>query len=398
MGDVNSSVMAPQNNVVLPVTTKTGCNASEPNLGLQWGIGEMQGWRPSMEDAHVAMGSLSQLGRHKADSWADTGLFGVFDGHGGEQVAKFCAEHLPQAIVDGEPSKAAAVLHDSFMLMDQKLVDFGEATLPTDQWHPDYVGCTAVACLVRGDTLIVANAGDSRAVLSQNGLACDLSQDHKPDLRKEAKRIKKAGGRVFNGRVNGQLAVSRAMGDLHFKSTDLDPAHQMVSCVPDIKTCQRHVGDEFMVIACDGVWDVLTSQEVVDRVHEDLPAIRRGELQPTDVVNKILDACICSEHPANTGGKGGDNMTMILVVFDANWVPVVKVHHSIMNMCLGWIGKKGQVPGQRPGSDLLPDKAKANTPKVSRPVLLGRTSQPHPFKEAAGAPDKRVGTADIRHL
>jgi serine/threonine protein phosphatase PrpC len=307
----------------LPVTTKKAGSASQQALGLQWGVGEMQGWRPAMEDAHIAMGSLSFMLEGQSD-WADTALFGVFDGHGGEQVAKFCAAHLPRTIACEPASDVPTVLRDSFLHMDHMLTDLAKKVPPTDPGHPDRVGSTAVTCLINRDTLVVANAGDSRAVLSRGGCALELSNDHKPSLQTEADRINRAGGFVVEQscgphtihRVNGNLSLSRSIGDLRFKkNTDLSAAEQIVSCVPEVQTCKRQHSDEFMVIACDGVWDVFTSEEVVRRVHKDLPAIRRGDLQPSDVVCNILDECL-TEDPHQSFGKGADNMTMILVVFD----------------------------------------------------------------------------------
>lgn len=280
----------------------------------------MQGWRPSMEDAYVATGSLGQ----QQSDWANTGLFAVFDGHGGDQVSKFCAKQLPRALVQGRAAEAAAALNASFFTVDQMLADAGKKLSPNDPAHPDNVGCTAVACVVRKDSIIVANAGDSRAVLSRSGRAHDLSQDHKPSDTQEVERVRRAGGFVSEHkcgshtihRVNGQLSVSRAIGDQRFKkNTQMSAVNQAVSCAPDVNICKRQRGDEFLVIACDGIWDVLSSQAVVDLVRQDLAAIRRGDIKPADVISKVLDRCL-SPDPSKTFGKGGDNMTMILVVFD----------------------------------------------------------------------------------
>jgi serine/threonine protein phosphatase PrpC len=275
-----------------------------------------------MEDAHIAIGSLAP-GRQ--DQWATTGLFGVFDGHGGAQTANFCAAQLPHALFTGNPLRAPyEALNDSFLCLDEMLGEVGKKIPTTDRGHPNHQGCTAIACLLRKDSIIVANAGDSRAVLSRNGVACELSKDHKPELSCESARIIKAGGYVAEKsygphtihRVNGDLAVSRAVGDLRFKqNANLSPAEQIVSCAPDLRTCCRQPEDEFLVLACDGVWDVMTSQEVVNCIRGDLPGIRRGDMQPADVVCKILDKCI-SPDLNQTFGKGGDNMTMILVVFE----------------------------------------------------------------------------------
>jgi len=276
-----------------------------------------------MEDAHIAMGSMNQ------GPMSSSGLFAVFDGHGGKHIADFCAESLPRALAESGTAEPAHALHSAFLRMDEVLIE-AAARMPLGSiGHPDRVGCTAVACLVEEKRICVANAGDSRAVLCRNGKAVECSQDHKPSLQSEAARIQRAGGFITEQscaantvhRINGDLSLSRAIGDLRFKkNASLAAEEQMVSCVPEVRTFSRHPDDEFMVLACDGIWDVLDSQEVVDRVAAHLPALHRAEVMPADVVCKILDECLASD-PSKTGGIGGDNMTMVLVVFRDAEVP-----------------------------------------------------------------------------
>eukprot|EP00930_Biecheleria_cincta_P023203 TRINITY_DN1679_c0_g2_i1.p1 TRINITY_DN1679_c0_g2~~TRINITY_DN1679_c0_g2_i1.p1 ORF type:complete len:396 (-),score=59.13 TRINITY_DN1679_c0_g2_i1:238-1425(-) len=301
-----------------PITEKKTRNDSSLELGLIWGVGEMQGWRPSMEDDSVATASLGSDAE-----WAGVGLFGVFDGHGGPQVANYCAQHLPKAVAKGDQSDPQAAMRNSFFVLDSKLAQSAHTMDVRDPAHPDHVGCTAAACLVRRHDLIVANAGDSRVVLGRKGRALDLSEDHKPGSSKELARIKAAGGVVVEQqvgphvihRVNGSLSLSRAIGDHRFKKDGRrSQADQVVTCLPDVKTYRRRHDDDFMVIACDGIWDVLSSQEVVDRVQRHLPAMLAGEKQPSDVVCHILDECLSAD-PLKSFGKGGDNMTMLIVVF-----------------------------------------------------------------------------------
>merc|ERR1712008_572702 len=114
-----------------------------------------------------------------------------------------------------------------------------------------------------------ANAGDSRSVYSKNsGKAIALSYDHKPDDEPEETRIMKAGGYVSGGRVDGDLAVSRGFGDFRFKACpQLEPHDQRVSPIPDIMVQNRNdEEDEFIILACDGIWDVATNQECVQMV------------------------------------------------------------------------------------------------------------------------------------
>lgn len=112
----------------------------------------------------------------------------------------------------------------------------------------------------------MANAGDSRCVLCRDGQAVELSLDHKPEDEPEMERIVKAGGKVTaDGRVNGGLNLSRALGDHAYKqNADLPPQEQMISALPDV----RHITieperDEFMVLACDGIWNFMSSQDVI---------------------------------------------------------------------------------------------------------------------------------------
>lgn len=97
------------------------------------------------------------------------------------------------------------------------------------------VGCTANVVLITPTSYIVANAGDSRSVLSRNGKAIDLSKDHKPESPQEEARVKKAGGQISMGRVNGGLNLTRSFGDFDYKrNKNLPYDEQMITCKPDI--------------------------------------------------------------------------------------------------------------------------------------------------------------------
>jgi serine/threonine protein phosphatase PrpC len=116
-------------------------------------------------------------------------------------------------------------------------------------------------------------------------------------------------------RINGGLNVSRTIGDLKYKQNEnLPPNSQIVSCTPEIMSFWRAPQDEFLLIACDGVWDVLSSQEAVDAVRERLSEIQDGSVEPSEVAEEILDMCV-SPNLTQTHGLGGDNMTLIIVVF-----------------------------------------------------------------------------------
>ncbi|KAM4693351.1 protein phosphatase 1G [Discoglossus pictus] len=181
-------------------------------------------------------------------------------------------------------------------------------------------GTTAVVALIRGKQLIVANAGDSRCVVSERGKAVDMSYDHKPEDELELARIKNAGGKVtMDGRVNGGLNLSRAIGDHFYKrNKNLPPEEQMISALPDIKVLTLNEEHNFMVIACDGIWNVMSSQEVIDFIHDKITQQEQSGVSVplSSIVEELLDQCLAPDTSGD--GTGCDNMTCIIVRFQAS--------------------------------------------------------------------------------
>jgi protein phosphatase 2C family protein 2/3 len=105
-----------------------------------------------------------------------------------------------------------------------------------------------------------------------------MSEDHKPDNVGELKRIEAAGGFVEDGRVRGILSLSRALGDMEYKMNHkIGVEAQMITCVPEIRKEAISADDKFMIIACDGIWDCLTSQGCIDLMHKSIKARKTGE-------------------------------------------------------------------------------------------------------------------------
>uniref|UniRef100_A0A1Q3EW75 protein-serine/threonine phosphatase n=1 Tax=Culex tarsalis TaxID=7177 RepID=A0A1Q3EW75_CULTA len=173
-------------------------------------------------------------------------------------------------------------------------------------------GCTAVVALLHEKDLYVANAGDSRCVVCRNGKALEMSFDHKPEDQIEFDRIQKAGGRVtLDGRVNGGLNLSRAIGDHGYKmNKKLPPEEQMISALPDIKKITIGPEDEFMVLACDGIWNFMTSDDVVEFVQE---RIADPTKKLSEICEEMFDYCLAPHTKGD--GTGCDNMTAIIVKF-----------------------------------------------------------------------------------
>ncbi|CAD2092172.1 protein phosphatase PPM2, putative [Plasmodium vinckei lentum] len=125
-------------------------------------------------------------------------------------------------------------------------------------------GSTAIVAVILKGYLIVANAGDSRAIICFNGNSLGMSTDHKPHLQAEEARIKKAGGYIANGRVDGNLNLTRAIGDLHYKRDPfLSQKDQKISAFPEVTCVTLTPDDEFLFLACDGIWDCKDGQDVV---------------------------------------------------------------------------------------------------------------------------------------
>ncbi|RYR40978.1 hypothetical protein Ahy_A09g046720 isoform B [Arachis hypogaea] len=334
------------------------------NDKLRYGLSSMQGWRASMEDAITLFDHWSAMmksAKHAAypDLDDSTSFFGVYDGHGGKAVSKFCAKYLHQQMLKHEAYLAGdigtslqktflrcffyslfcrmdemmrgqrgwrelAVLGDKIEKLSGMLEGFiwsprsGETNDHSDDWafeegpHSDFTGpnsgSTACVAVIRGNKLVVANAGDSRCVLSRKGQAHNLSKDHKPELEAERDRILNAGGFIQVGRVNGSLNLARAIGDIEFKQNKRLPAEkQIVSAEPDITSIELCDDDEFLVIACDGIWDCMSSQQLVDFIHDKL----KEENKLSAVCEMVFDRCLAP----TAGGEGCDNMTMILIQF-----------------------------------------------------------------------------------
>lgn len=253
-----------------PITEKETSVAEDARVGLAYGVSAMQGWRAQMEDDHLHTLSLPNL--------PEISLFGVYDGHGGDMVAHYAAQHFQRIFLQhftASPTapdfvdRAKVAFETALLEIDAEL-----GQLPEVQSGQDQSGSTSVMTLVSPGHIICANTGDSRAVLSRDGVAVALSYDHKPFNPEEKDRIENAGGTVKFNRVNGDLAVSRALGDFVYKRADVGPKQQAVTAFPEMMTESRELGkDEFIVLACDGIWDVMSSQEVVNKVRE---LIRNG--------------------------------------------------------------------------------------------------------------------------
>lgn len=239
-------------------------------LGLLAGRAGLQGSRQTMEDRDVVFPDLNATLLLPV-TCPDSAFFGVYDGHEGKEVSTMLADSLHVHVrsapeFDTDP---VAALVTGFQTLDATIVS---------SHTPDTLrsGSTAVVVYLRRDVaplrsirLYCANVGDSRAVLCRSGVAVDLSYDQTPSRADERARIEEAGGTVIKNRMYGVLGVSRSFGDLRFKN-DAEECGPLIAEPEVLHEEVDPATDEFLILACDGVWDVLTSDKAVHFVRRRL--------------------------------------------------------------------------------------------------------------------------------
>lgn len=242
------------------IKPQTG-GAVRPDGKVAFGYSLFRGKRSNMEDFHQAQFKT------EPKSGEVVGLFGVFDGHGGPNAADYVRTNLFVNLLEHTKftTDIVSALVESFEHTDTEYLKQNDNASRDD-------GCTAVTAVVVGDRLLVANVGDSRAVLSRQGKAMPMSIDHKPNTREERTRIEDAGGVVVwagTWRVGGVLAVSRAFGDR--------PLKRYVIPTPDIREEVLTEADECLILASDGLWDVISNQDAVALIKDVAEADKAAE-------------------------------------------------------------------------------------------------------------------------
>ncbi|CAM8981929.1 unnamed protein product [Rhodiola kirilowii] len=252
------------------------------------------GKRETMEDTHFLIPKMCNGG--------DVHMFGIFDGHRGGAAAEFAVRALPGYMKNlGSTGSPSETLREAFMKTDAEFRDEVNMLLRTkriikNDWHP---GCTSIVALLAGNKLFVANAGDCRTIICRAGRPVQLSRDHVASCAEERMRVINAGGEVKwqldTWRVGpAALQVTRSFGD-----DDLKP---FVTAEPEITETVLTVDDEYLVMASDGLWDVISNDEVVRIIKE-----------------TVKEAGMCSKRLATEAAERGskDNITVIVVFLRA---------------------------------------------------------------------------------
>ncbi len=319
-------------------------NKYSVNRPVTFAVSSMQGWRATMEDTHILEPCLKV-----GEKLEDHAFFGVFDGHGGYFTSQYVSENFSHILTHRPEwkkyltlSKSARsevpgiqllkdALTNAYLDMDKELENIylhqlskidlsavsrkrtkrsmvadsrGHDKQAIDKLYLDRSGTTAVSVLLTPTHIICSNAGDSRAILCRDGNALPLSFDHKPVNPTEISRVFDAGGFVRMKRIDGDLAVSRGFGDFRFKLNSNEKVdRQKVIAVPEIIVVPRDdQKDEFLVLGCDGIWDVVDNPTCAEIVKK---KFNEGKTDIGNICEEMLDECLKRESK--------DNMTICVV-------------------------------------------------------------------------------------
>lgn len=265
------------------------------------------GPRRDMEDEHIRIDNLSAHFGSMFNFPSPSAFFGIFDGHGGPDAAAYIKRHAIKLFFEDvefpQASEADNFFIDSVENSVRKAFLLADFALADDYTISASSGTTALAALIFGRLLLVANAGDCRAVLCRKGEAVDMSQDHRPIHAAERKRVEECGGYIDDGYLNGMLSVSRALGDWDIKLPRGSPSPLIAD--PEFRQVVLKEDDEFLIIGCDGIWDVMSSQHAVNIVRRELRRHDDPERSARELVMEALSL--------NTF----DNLTVIVICFSS---------------------------------------------------------------------------------
>jgi len=252
-----------------------------------------------MEDTHVTIDDFSnhsEFGHLK--HYSKIAFFGVYDGHGGKTTAEDIQKILHPLIVGSREFLNKDV--DNALIKGFAEADAYCVSQANESGYMN--GCTAVVGLILDGHLHIANLGDSEAILiSDTDPVENLTMPHKANIPSEKQRIEALGGHVFFNRVFGTLAVSRAFGDSKYKQPKT--TQNFVSCEPALKSVQLTPNHKFLILACDGLWDVCTHEEVAGMVKG------QSDKTPTEIANFLVAEALRK--------RSEDNITVI--VTKINW-------------------------------------------------------------------------------
>ncbi|AYV85455.1 MAG: protein phosphatase 2C domain containing protein [Satyrvirus sp.] len=288
---------------------------------IRYGESSIQGRRNEQEDMHVAYPELDKMKKApnedeflvpcdgtKISANSDTlSFFAVFDGHGGSRCSMYVAENLPWLVRDNffRNRNIKLAMKDALEEVEKNFCAYAKKRKDVMD------GTTAAVMTIYQNVLNIVNVGDTEIVLCRKGNAHVLTEVHTPKRNeKEADRIVAGGGEIYYDRLahpsknkeNFNIAVSRAIGDILFKL----PEHTngkvpTLIADPYLHTEKLCAEDDFIIIACDGLWDVMTYQGAIDFVI--------SKLEETDDPQFV--AQLLTDEGYRKGSR--DNITVLIV-------------------------------------------------------------------------------------
>ncbi|XWS61352.1 hypothetical protein CRYUN_Cryun07bG0118600 [Craigia yunnanensis] len=289
--------------------------------GIRWGSTSVQGTREEMEDGLII----------RSDGLDGFSFAAVFDGHGGVSSVKFLRDELYKECVTalqggillkgGDFNSIKKALTVAFENADQKLLNWLETIGEGD----DESGSTATVLLIGNEVLLISHIGDSCVVLSHAGKVEVLNDSHQPygsnkASLQEIRRIREAGGWIVNGRICGDIAVSRAFGDIRFKTkkTQVVFNGDLVVASPDTFKVALGSDAEFVLLASDGLWDYINSLEAV--------AFVRNQLREHGDVQVACDALAQAALVINCNSNLSIHLTYIRLWTSSSNLRIISYH------------------------------------------------------------------------
>ncbi|CAH8323613.1 unnamed protein product [Eruca vesicaria subsp. sativa] len=270
-----ASVSAGLSTSPVGLNQEDGCDSSVPVYVpiIRSGSYADIGPKRFMEDEHICVDDLSSQVGCLSELPKPSAFYGVFDGHGGSEAATYVKQNAIRLFFEDDKfpqtSEVNSVYVEDVKSSLRNAFLQADLALAEDCSISSSSGTTALTALISGRVLMVANAGDCRAVLCRKGRAIEMSHDHTPINLLERRRVEECGGVIEDGYLNGELSVTRALGDWDMKRSPHGSKSPLIS-EPEIKQITLTEEDEFLVMGCDGIWDVLTSQEAVSIVKRGL--------------------------------------------------------------------------------------------------------------------------------
>jgi len=295
-------------------------------------------------------------------------FLGVFDGHAGIHCSNYLSNTLPAELQKmtkqiKSPLPSQDLIQQVFQNTDQQWLDLARNKAIED-------GSTALCLALNEADLIVANCGDSRAILYQGGSIVPLTRDHRPEDYEEKQRIIKQGGTVIGGRLQGKLGVSRAFGNSEFKES------KYLISEPEIKEVNLDCDAQFLVVGCDGLFEKLSNFEIVNFIKNNIP---------TKSLEEVIQELV--EEALDRGTE--DNITVMVVKFKKAYKKLLKKnkknlsksHQRFLSSAKGISLKtSGKIKSSRPSELITINSESSVKPKKDNPL---RMAGKHPISSSS---------------